>query len=282
MIARKTLAAINAALEDGQERDHRKHLGASVLGGKCMRKIWYGWRWAAKELFEGQMLRLFERGQLEEPRFISYLQGIGCDVWPVDPSTGLQWRVSFASGHGGGSSDGIARGIPDLPPGTPFLVECKTHNEKSFNNLEKEGLCQSKPEHFAQTQIYTVKLGLSAALYMGVNKNTDDLHLEVIMPNPNFVANLTDKAERIVASETAPPRVSNNPGFYYCKSFDCVFYDICFKGVRPLENCRTCKFSKPVDGGQWLCTRYGCALTPEQQATGCTDYDLKPGISDTI
>jgi hypothetical protein len=282
MKATLTLAAINAQLEAAQEREHRTHLGASVLGGKCMRKIWYGWRWAAKEMFEGQMLRLFERGQLEEPRFFAYLQGIGCDVWPVDPATGNQWRVSFAEGHGGGSADGVGRGIPDLPPDTPFLVECKTHNEKSFANLEKEGLCQSKPEHFAQTQIYTVRLGLPAALYMAVNKNTDDLHLEIIWPNPNFVATLIDRGETIVASDSPPPRVSNNPGFYYCKSFDCAFYGICFKGEAPAENCRTCAFSKPLPGGVWQCTRYGCALTKDQQHIGCTDYQVKPGFSEKL
>lgn len=282
MKAKLTLAAINAQLEGDQEQEHRTHLGASVLGGKCARKIWYGWRWAGKELFEGQMLRLFERGHLEEPRFHAYLKGIGCDVWPEDPATGNQWRVSFAEGHGGGSSDGIARGIPDLPPDTPFLVECKTHNDKSFTTLEKEGLCQSKPEHFAQTQIYMVKLDLPAALYMAVNKNNDNLHLELIQPNPNLVANLIDKAESIVASDLPPPRVSNNPGFYYCKSFKCPFYDTCFNGAAPDANCRTCSFSKPMPGGVWLCTRYNWPLTKEQQHAGCNDYRVKPGISEKL
>lgn len=282
MKASKTLAAIDAWLEDNQDRDNRKHLGASLLGGKCMRKIWYGWRWAAKEMFEGQMLRLFDRGQLEEERFFKYLRGIGCQTWETDPATGEQFRVSFAQGHGGGSADGVAMGSPDLPPDMPFLVECKTHNDASFKALVKEGLCQSKPEHFAQTQIYTVKLGLPAAIYFAVNKNDDHLHPEIIWPNPNFVANLIDRGERIVASDTAPPRINNSPGYYYCKNFDCVFHAICFSGAKPAENCRTCKHSKPVENGVWLCTRYNFPLTPEQQQAGCTDYHLKPGISDVV
>lgn len=282
MKAQKTLDAINASLEAAQETEHRKHIGASLLGGKCMRKMWYGWRWAAKEKFEGRMLRLFDRGQLEEERFFSYLRTIGCQTWETNPETGKQWRVSFANGHGGGSGDGVAMGIPDLPPGTPFAVECKTHNDASFKALQKEGVCQSKPEHFAQTQIYTVKLGLPAALYMAANKNNDELHLEIIYPNENFVATLTAKADEIVASETAPRRVSNNPGYYYCKSFNCAFYDICFNGAKPLQNCRTCKHSKPLPGGVWHCGRYNWPLTPEQQHTGCKDYELKPGISDTV
>ena len=282
MKAPKTLAAIDKWLEDGQDRENRKHLGASLLGGKCMRKIWYEWRWAAKELFEGQMLRLFDRGQLEEERFFNYLRGIGCQTWEKDPATNEQFRVKFAMGHGGGSTDGVAVGSPDLPPDMPFLVECKTHNDASFKSLVKEGLCQSKPEHFAQTQIYTVKLGLPMAIYMAVNKNDDHLHLEIIQPNPNFVATLIDRADRIVASETAPPRINNSRGYYYCKNFDCVFQNICFDGVKPAENCRTCKHVRPDPDGVWLCTRYNVALTTEQQRTGCTDYHLKPGISEVL
>lgn len=280
MKADKTLAAINSALEDGQELEHRSHLGASVLGKQCTREIWYGFRWASKERFEGRMLRLFERGQLEEPRFMSYLELIGCKVWPENPDTGNQWRVSFADGHGGGSADGIGMGIPDLPPETPFLTECKTHGEKSFKALEKEGLCQSKPEHFAQTQIYTVKLGLPAALYMGVCKNTDALHLELIQPNPNFVATLIDKAETVVAAEVPPPRIGGKQGaaFYLCRF--CHFKDICHSNVLPEANCRTCRFSKPMPGGEWRCLKYDWPLTKEQQHSGCTEYRLKPGFND--
>lgn len=280
MKAEKTLAAIDTAIEEGQEVEHRSHLGASVLGKKCAREIWYGFRWAAKERFEGRMLRLFERGQLEEPRFMGYLTAIGCKIWETDPSTGDQWRIKFAGGHGGGSADGIGQGIPDLPPDTPFLAECKTHNLKSYKALTKEGLCQSKPEHFAQTQIYTVRLGLPAALYMGVCKDDDSLHLELIQPNPNFVATLIDKGERIVAAEEPPRRISDNPGFYYCKDFKCKFYDICFKSVKPEVNCRTCRFSKPVEDGVWLCQKYNWPLTKEQQQTGCMEYRLKPGFND--
>ena len=277
MNASKTLAAINASIEADQEREHRTHIGASVLGRPCLREVWYIWRWAGKELFSGRMLRLFERGLLEEPRFFGYLKRIGCEVWPVDPATGNQWRVSFANGHGGGSADGVARGIPDLPD-TPFLVECKTHNEKSFKKLEAEGLCGAKPEHFAQTQIYTVKLGLPFALYMAVNKNDDELHLEIIQPNPTRVANWMDYAETIVSSETPPPRINKSPAFYICRF--CYFKDICHSTVTPETNCRTCKFAQPIDGGQWVCTRYNWPLTKEQQHAACKDYSLKPGFHD--
>lgn len=274
MKATLTLAAINERLEEAQEREHRNHLGASVIGKKCSREIWYGFRWSAKELFEGRMLRLFERGQLEENRFLGYLESIGCEVWPVDPKTGEQWRISDCGGHFGGSTDGVARGIPDLPPGTPFLSEFKTHNDKSFKAIVKEGLCQAKGEHFAQTQSYMYKMSLPWGLYCAVNKNDDDLHLELVQANPGFAATLIEKARYIINADVPPPRINSSPGFYLCRF--CYFKDICHDKVAPEKNCRTCYFSQPVDGGQWRCNRYNCTLTREQQASGCLTYTLHP------
>lgn len=62
------------------ESGHRNHLGASELGEECWRKLWYGFHWVKKEPFSGRMLRLFNVGHSAEPRFISYLRGIGFEV----------------------------------------------------------------------------------------------------------------------------------------------------------------------------------------------------------
>lgn len=276
MKATKTLAAINQSLEANQERTHRNHLGASILGDKCLRKVWYVFRWAKKEIFEGRMLRLFERGQLEENRFLSYLTDIGCEVWPIDPDTGKQWRIKFAFGHGGGSTDGVGRGCPDLPPAAVFLIENKTHGEKSYNELVKEGLCQSKPTHFDQMQIYMHEMQLDYGLYMAVNKNTDDLHLEIVQASPERGQTLIARGESIVKAESAPERINASPSFYICKW--CHFRDICHGKELPERNCRTCRESVAVDGGLWMCRKYGVSLTTEQQQTGCAEYKLNPGI----
>lgn len=275
MKASKTLLAINTALENQQELDHRTHLGASLLGGPCPRKLWYGFRWAFKEQFGGRMLRLFERGQDEELRFYKYLELIGCNVWPIDPATGNQWRINFAGGHGGGSTDGIAQGIPDLSPDQKFVIECKTHGEKSFLNLQKEGLCQAKPEHFAQIQIYMVGLGIDRGLYMAVNKNTDELHLEIIVANPNFAKDLVRMGTEIIFAETPPSKIGGKAGaaFYQCKF--CQFSDICHGNKLPEKNCRTCEFSKPLADGTWFCEKHKTQLDKKTQRQGCAFYTLK-------
>lgn len=55
----------------------RTHLGASVLGRKCLRQIWYGWRWAHVVQHQGRLLRLFGRGHREEPQFVALLRQRG-------------------------------------------------------------------------------------------------------------------------------------------------------------------------------------------------------------
>lgn len=273
MKASLTLAAINAKLEEKQECSFRNHLGASVIGSKCKRQIWYKFRWIFDEQFTGQMLRLFKRGQDEEETFTSYLTSIGCEVWPVDPKTGKQWTVSHCGGHFGGSCDGVARGIPELP-NIPFVVEFKTHNDKSFKLLESQGLCKSKPEHFDQAQTYTHGLGLKWCLYMGVNKNTDHIFPELIQVNPKHVESLIAKATAIIYADEPPPKIDPSPGFYMCKGF-CRFSHICHGGEAPARNCRTCEHSAPVASGQWFCKKFTHILTKDQQLTGCKVYTMK-------
>lgn len=285
MKAQRTLDAINAALEAAQEREHRSHLGASILGRKCAREIWYHFRWAAKELFEGRMLRLFDRGQREEERFAEWLRMAGAEVWTHDETqprkpdgTFPQYRISGWGGHFGGSLDGVGRGIPDLPPGTPFLCEFKTHNDKSFKVLVEDGLCASKPEHFAQCQTYMFRMGLPWALYLGINKNDDSIFPELIQANPTEGERLFNRAGEIINSETPPPRIATSPRMiaYACRF--CTFKDICHGGADPEHNCRTCQFSRLGDGGKWFCGVFNAELSKDAQHAGCQSWKLKNGF----
>lgn len=58
----------------------RSHLGASKIGENCSKALWIGFRWIAHKQADGSQYRLFQRGHFEEPRFIQYLEGIGCYV----------------------------------------------------------------------------------------------------------------------------------------------------------------------------------------------------------
>ena len=271
----------------------RPHLGASIIGRKCERQLYYTFRWAKSASFPGRILRLFETGQLAEQRFTDDLRSIGVDVRDVDENGG-QWRFSACGGHFGGSSDGIASsGIPEAPK-SPHILEYKTHGEKSFLALQKDGVEKSKPEHYAQMQMYMglsgdrwgAKHRIERALYMSVNKNTDDLYCERIKFDKEFYKDVLEKATCIIFSDKAPPMMPQaSPQWYECKW--CDYYGLCHKKQFPEVNCRTCAFSSPRQDGRWYCTNQwhendiDIVISTDHQKSGCGNHLYLPSLIDT-
>lgn len=253
----------------GHDESFRSHLGASVIGGECGRAIWYGFRWTTKKTFKGRILRLFNRGHLEEGRFIAALLTIGVQIYQQD-GEGKQFRISDAGGHFGGSGDGVAIGIPDLPPGTPCLLEFKTHNDSSFRKLVKEGVRSAKFEHYVQMQTYMRKMGLAVALYGAVNKNDDDFWFEIVNLDTVTADQFIDRGRQIVFMESAPSRVSESPGWFGCQW--CDHRPVCHLNASPARNCRTCAFSKPLQDGTWQCGHTNSPIPKDLQLTGCETY----------
>lgn len=300
LLATKTLTVINDALMldqgakfrgllkdlmplagdayDTKNEEFRTHLGASLIGRECDRELWYSFRWATSKKFDGRILRLFNRGHLEEPRMIALLQMIGCETWQLDQN-GKQFRISGHRGHFGGSLDAVVRGIPDLP-NEPCLAEFKTYNNQSFAKLITEGVVKAKWEHFIQQQIYMGKNSLNWSLYLAVNKNDDALHGELVQFDPIIYTKYLERAERIIDQNIAPTRINESPSWYKCKF--CDHKGVCHdKKVLPARNCRTCVHSRVGDVGEWFCTEpmadatFGdnVPLSPDDQRRGCENYE---------
>jgi hypothetical protein len=269
----KVLPHIGDAYQ-GKSDPFRKHLGASSLGGECGRAIWYGFHWATVPQFEGRTLRLFNRGHLEEGRFIAALLTIGVQIYQQDEN-GKQYRISDVGGHLGGSGDGVGIGVPDVPVGTPVLLEFKTHNDASFSKLagkdwnkyiqsllkespkavkfDGEGVRAAKFEHYVQVQLYMHKMGLPAALYMAVNKNDDAIYAEILMLDTAIAEQFLDRGRKIIMMREAPKRINESPGWFACKW--CDHYEVCHKKGAPARNCRTCVHAVARDDGHWYCTK---------------------------
>lgn len=250
---KKAMANLSDAFDDKKD-EFRAHLGASIIGRECARQIWMGFRFAEKGTVKARMIRLFNRGHLEEARFEAMLRMIGCDLWTHD-ANGVQWRFQTLGGHFCGSLDGIVKGVPEDPK-TPMLCEFKTHSEKSFSRVLDRGVLSAKLEHFVQMQIYMKMFNLSKGLYMAVNKNNDDLYTEIV-PYKNEVAEqYLDRARKIIFSEKIPPRISDSPGWWVCKM--CSLYPFCFEGAKiavERKTCRTCVYIEPIEEGGWVCNK---------------------------
>ena len=253
------------------EQGHRNHLGASELGEECWRKLWYGFRWTKREIFDGRMMRLFNVGHSAEPRFVTYLRGIGFEVKEF-AEDGKQFRISGAMGHYGGSLDGLCKAPPryELSEDIILSLSFKTNNTGAgYAKVAEEVLSKSKPKHWAQECQYGYKMGIRYCIYMIENKNDSHITFKVIELDWNYGAQLEKKAEQIIFSQEPPPRISEQASFFNCKY--CHQAKICHEGEKPEKNCRSCRNAKPVENTQWQCSLHGL-IPPEFIKLGCQDW----------
>lgn len=253
----------------------RPHLGASELGKPCKRALWYSFRWASAKQFDGRLLRLFNRGHREEPQFLEELRAIGAEVYDRDPDTKQQHRFAGYKGHLAGSCDAIGRGLPEGPKSWA-VIEFKTHGEKSFKDLVAKKVQEAKPEHYAQMQLYMGWAELERALYLAVNKNTDELYSEWLHFDPKVFAELEAKGQEVIDAEEPPDKLSQDPAWYQCKF--CDHQEICHGVQVPVKNCRTCVNATPIELGQWHCSEQGRAVSVDEQRTGCRSHLFIPPL----
>jgi hypothetical protein len=268
-----TIASLIDSHHASKNQDRRLHFGISMIGQPCERRQWLTFRWAFVEQFEGRILRLFRRGQNEELQVVEDLRAIGIDVREVGSN---QRRVKI-SGHVSGSIDGIIYGgVPEAPK-SQHILEIKTHNKKSFDLLEKDGVQKSKPEHYAQMQGYMLGTGIDRALYFAVCKDDDRIYTERVKLDREFAKKITDKAIETSQANNAPPPISTDPGWYQCKM--CPAWELCHGNKKTDQvNCRTCAHSTAKDDGSWHCERWAADIPGDAQKQGCDSHVLHPDL----
>ncbi len=273
-----TITTIDAAVAASAARDFDRVVRGSSIGHPCERHLWYRFRWAhLPQTFDGRQLRLFETGHVEEARMVGWLRLTGADVADVDPATGEQWEVVTLDGHFAGHADGIVTGIVEAPA-VKHLLECKTHNTKSFEQLKRHGVAISKPEHVAQMQVYMHLLYLTRAFYLAKHKDSDELYAERVLYDPSQALALMAKADRIIAADAPPAPVSDDPNYFLCRSFNCASYAVCHGGGFALRNCRTCLHASIGNAGTWSCNRHGFVLSIDDQRHGCPHHLYLPSL----
>lgn len=267
----------NEALFHTPDSSARPHLGASYAGHECERHIWLKFRWALRPgRFIGRMLRLFDRGHREEIAIVSWLRAAGFQVWTPKEGGSDRFRVNYGS-HLGGECDGIVMGLPGAET-IPHLLECKTHNKKSFDDLEKNGVRDSKPMHYAQMQLYMPGMQTDRALYVAVCKDDDRLYIEKVKLEIKRSANLVARAKEIALRVGAPGKLSDDPSFFKCKM--CDFHGMCHKQeLSDWVSCRNCTFAEPRADSTWHCSRWNKGPIPiEVQRKGCAKHALHPDM----
>jgi hypothetical protein len=275
-----TVRAIYAKYEERRAATPaRGYLGASVIGHACDRYLWLSFRWAGGEQFYGIFLRLFDQVHRAEQRFVEELRSIGAEVHAEAPAGG-QFAVDACGGHFKGHLDGCAIGLPEAPK-TWHVLEFKTHNARSFKQLQAEGVKASKPMHWAQMQVYMLLTGMQRALYLAENKDNAELYEERVALDKPEAARLIERAQRIVNAAEPPPRLSTDPAWHVCRY--CPFHAQCHGTAVPAPTCRTCTHSTPEPGGTWSCAQHAVDdVHVSDQAAGCAKHRYIPVLLERI
>lgn len=260
-----TLAAVNALPTEG--REIRTYLGMSEIGHQCNRYLWFSFRWAFTEKLTSRQVRLFSRGNREEPIIVAELARIGVECYDTGDD---QAGYSQCLGHHSGHSDGKAKGVLEAPK-TIHLAEFKTINDKGFKELLKKKLKLAKPIYYAQIQSYMREEGLTRGLFIAVNKNDDSWYVERVYFDKGYAEDLLRKAEDIIFCGVPEPRQFPK-GWYECGY--CDAREKCSGAETIDKSCRTCIHAAPIPGGLWHCDYFSVDLDKETQLAGvnCPDH----------
>ena len=211
----------------------RDYLGGSRLGHACERALQFEFTATPKDEGQdvsGQSLRIFAIGHALEDLAVRWLRAAGFDLYTRKgnrPDGGL-FGFSIAGGRIRGHVDGIiAAGPEGFGLAVPTLWECKTMNAKNWRETAAKGVVVAKPVYAAQIAIYQAYMeasvpGISAApaLFTAINKDTAELHHELVPFDAALAQRMSDRAVRILQATDAGellPRIATSSDFFECR-----------------------------------------------------------------
>ena len=238
---------INAAIDEAIVAERaaippRTYLGGSRLGHPCERALQFEFAGAPKDegqAFSGQTLRIFEIGHALEDLAIRWLRVAGFDLYTRKGNRpdGEQFGFSVAGGRIRGHVDGIiAAGPQPLGIGVPALWECKTMNARNWRETVTKGVGLAKPVYAAQIALYQAYMeaqvpGIAEnpALFTAINKDTAELHHELVPFDTSLAQRMSDRAVRILQATDAGdllPRIATTRDFHECRM--CPWAECCW------------------------------------------------------
>lgn len=202
-----------------ENQEMRNYLGASMLGDECMRKVQLQYL-GNRAKVSAQTLRTFDIGTLLEDLVAKWLRIAGFNL-KTRNEKGKQFGFSVADGKIAGHVDGIILNFPkklakQLNTTSRCLWECKTLNNKSWQETAKKSLMLMKSLYFSQVQLYMAYLELDQCLFTTLNKDTSELYFELVPFDSEAAQRYSDRAVQIIkATENNEqmPCISSDPSF---------------------------------------------------------------------
>jgi len=211
----------------GQER--RQYLGASMWGDPCDRKLGFMYHKVKPDSdFKPETLRIFDMGHDGESRMAEYLKLAGFQLL-----TAGEDGKQFGFSAGGGKLKGHIDGVIVAGPGVvgiawPALWENKALNDKGFKEAVMKGIKVAKPLYYAQAQVYMAYMELQVCLFTVQNRNTGEVHAEIIPFDARAAQEASDRAVRVISSGSPLElnRIAAESTDFRCKF--CDFRSVCW------------------------------------------------------
>jgi hypothetical protein len=198
----------DAIIRRASLKTSRNYMGASGLGEKCDRKLWYSYK-LPETITDPRINRIFDLGNNLEDVVVKYMRDAGLIIHTHDEN-GEQF--GFVDGIIAGHCDGVL----ETPDG-PVMVEFKTFNTKRFENFKKVGIKESDPKYYTQIQVYIEKFELNKGVVIGIDKNDCELHIEWLDADPIEAHWAINRGKEIGNRETEPDRGYGHKSSFQCK-----------------------------------------------------------------
>jgi len=239
--------AVNAAIDTAlSARDRaqppRRYVSTSGLGRECLRQIQYDYLAVPKDKgreFEPKTLRIFEAGHRSEDIVAAWLRAAGFDL-RTERSDGRQFGFSALDGRFRGHIDGCLIAGP-VAMEFPALWENKALGAAPWKEVVKKGVVLTRPLYAAQIALYQAYLDLpNPALFTALNRDTFELHCELVPFDAALAQRASDRAVQIVRASEAQellPRAAAGRSSAVCRGgwtagewhAPCAWQDRCWR-----------------------------------------------------
>lgn len=243
-----------------QEEELRPYLGMSQLGHSCSRLLWYSLRWAYTRTLLPRNRRIFERGNIEEPRVIRDLTDWKYKI------TDTQLEFIGPYGHVKGHCDGIVLGFTS---NRPAILEIKTMKNSEWIKLNSKPFTEVAPSYYVQGIVYAYYAELDDIIFVVSNKDTEARKYIHIKANHEKAKEYVQKAEDILLAESPPTKIGG-PSWYVCSY--CPAKDICHYGEPVKVTCRMCEHAELHTEGRWYCGKKNEYRTLDEQREACKEF----------
>ena len=203
----------DAILASRKKKEKRNHVGASILGTECDRKLWYMIN-QPNEIDDPRTIRIFELGDAIENELVRFFRQAGLTVYDKDENGN---QFGFDDGDIKGKTDGVVMGLPESSQ--PHLLEFKSASNKNFKAFEKDGV-NGNEVYKAQCHIYMLKMKLNRCLFVVYNKDTSAIYYERFKVDKTYAEIMLARGREILNAKEMPSRKYKKSTFFKCKMCD--------------------------------------------------------------